>query len=177
MPRTARGRILAVALVLTGLALLCPVYAQQPVNPELGVYPEPDDFIASPEPFVGDAVTTDGFVQQVSPLVIEVETPHGASDVTITSSELRPEVGDKVRVFGTLTDPRTIRSHHAFVVPQGGLWYTWGVSFLAGLWVLGRLIRHWTVDVARLRFQRRDDSLSLRALLAAWRSRGGDRGA
>lgn len=128
----------------------------------MGVYTGIDDFTESPERFFGDAIVMGGFVQQVSPLVIKVETTYGTHGVTITDSELRPEVRDRVRVFGTLTDPRTIRSHHAFVVPQGGLWYTWSVSFLAGLWVLGRLIQ-WTIDVSRLRFQRRDSSLSPRA--------------
>ena len=97
--------------------------------------------------------------------------------MTITDSELRPDVGDKVRVFGTLTDPRTIQSQYAFVVPPSGHWSAWSVSFLAGLWVLARLIAQWTVDVSRLRFYRRDTPWSTRRLLAAWQSQDGDRDA
>ena len=177
MLRTARGRTGAVILLLAGVAVLCPVYAAQPVNPEMGVYPDEEKFIQSPEQYLSEAVTTGGDVQQVSPLVIEVETTQGKHDVTITDSEVRPDVGDKVRVFGTLTDPRTIQSQYAFVVPSSGQWYAWSVSFLAGLWVLARLIAHWTVDVSRLRFQRRAEPLSTRRLLAAWQSRDGDRDA
>ena len=177
MFRTARGRAGAVILLLAGLAVLCPLYATQPVNPEMGVYPDEEEFIQSPDPYLGDAVATGGDVQQVSPLVIEVETTQGKHDVTITDSELRPDVGDKVRVFGMLTDPRTIQSQYAFVVPPSGQWYAWTVSFLAGLWVLARLIAHWTVDISQLSFQRRSEPLSTRTLLTAWGSTDGDRDA
>jgi hypothetical protein len=174
MLRTASGRAVAVAVLLAGLVLLCPLYAAQPVNPEAGVYLTGNEFTQSPAQYLGDAVVTQGSVQQTSPLVIKGETTHGTAEVTVIDSDLRPESGDKVRVFGTIPGPDTIQTVNGFVVPQSGLWYTWVVSFLAGLWVLGRLIRHWTVDVSRLRIRRRDSPLSLRTRLTAWRSHRGD---
>jgi hypothetical protein len=121
MLHTANGRILAVILLLTGLAVLCPLYAQQPINSKLGVYPGSDEFVEAPAQYIGNTVVTEGIVQQVSPLVIKVETTQGPHEITIVESTLRPEVGEKARVFGTVSTAQTVRSLHGFVVPQGGL--------------------------------------------------------
>lgn len=177
MLHTANGRLLAILLLLTGLAVLCPLYAQQPMNPELGVYPEDDEFVETPDRYIGDAVVTAGTVQQISPLVIEVETPQGIREITIVESALRPDIGDTVRVVGTLTATQTVRSLDGFAVPQTGRWYAWGISFLAGMWVLTRLIQHWRVEWAQLRFERRDTSLSMKAVFTIPLSWGGDRNA
>ncbi len=177
MLHTANGRIFGILLLLTGLAVLCPLYAQQPVNPELGVYPDDDEFGETPEQYIGDTVVTGGIVQQVSPLVIEIETTQGPQELMIVDTALRPEVGDKVRVFGILTATGTVRSLNGFAVPRTGRWYAWGISFLAGLWVLTRLIRHWTVDWTRIRFQRRDTPISLSDVCRIPTSLGGNRDA
>lgn len=177
MLHTANGRILIILLLLAGLAVLCPLYAQQPVSPELGQYPDDDEFGETPEQYIGDSVVTGGIVQQVSPLIIKIETTQGPREMTIVDTALRPEVGDKVRVFGTLTAAGTVRSLNAFAVPRTGRWYAWSISFLAGLWVLTRLVRHWTIDWTRIRFQRRDTSISLRDVCRILTSLGGNRDA
>jgi hypothetical protein len=51
--------------------------------------------------------------------------------------------GDTLQAVGVLTDPRTVRLTNVVVVPRTGLWYAWVTSFVAGLWVLARLLRHW----------------------------------
>lgn len=169
---TLRGRVLVVVLLLVVHALLVPAYALQPMNAEAGVFPDATEFTETPERYLGDRVVTGGFVQQTSPVVIEVETTRGKRLLTVTDSELSPAEGDKLRVYGVLTGPETIQSLNAFVVPRGGLFYTWGISFLAGLWVLSRLLRHWTVDRSRLAFRRRDAPISIRALVRGVTSRG-----
>jgi hypothetical protein len=174
MIETARGRLVLVVVLLLGQSVLFPLYAQQPVNPDAGVYPRSGDFLENPDQYIGERVVTGGIVQQVSPIVIEVRADQGTHLLTITGTTLTPNIGDKLRVYGTLTGPRTIHSSNAFVVPRGGLWYTWVVSFLAGLWVLARLIRHWTVEWSRLSFSRRDTPLTVRRVVARLTSTRGE---
>jgi hypothetical protein len=50
-------------------------------------------------------------------------------------------------LFGTLTDSETIRASNSFAVPPSGAVYTYSISFLAGLWVLVRLVRQWRFDL------------------------------
>lgn len=165
----ANRRVISILLLITGQALLCPLYAQQPANRDAGVYPAMETVFETPDQYRGTPVATGGFVTGTDPITISVETTRGSHAVTILGTELSPAVGDKIRVFGTLTGPRTIRSQHAFVVPQTGLWYTWSVSFLAGLWVLSRLLRHWRFEYARVRFCRRETPLSLQEVIRVGR--------
>lgn len=146
--------------------MLFPMYAQQPVNSDAGVFPETREFIESPAEYTGERVVTEGIVQQQSPIVIEAETTEGTHNLTVTGTSLSPSPGDKFRVQGTLVAPRTINSHTAFVVPPSGLWYTWGISFLAGIWVLLRLIRQWKISSSPLCVSRRDTPLTARQVFA-----------
>ena len=173
MIETAKSRLFVIILLLACQAILFPMFAQQPVNSDVGVYANQDEFIQTPNQYIGEQVVTGGFVQQTNPLLIEVETTQGTHDVTITSAGLSPRKGDKVRVYGILTAPKTIESSNAFVVPQGGLWYTWSVSFFAGLWVLFRLIRYWTVDLSSLSFYSRETPLSIREIIHSIPRQGG----
>ncbi|MFB6182987.1 MAG: hypothetical protein ABEI96_00390 [Haloarculaceae archaeon] len=167
---TARTRLLAVAVLLCGHGVLFVLYAQQPVNPGAGVFPGEDELLQAPNRYVGDRVTVSGVVESTAPLVVRVDGRGGTARVTITDSGLSPDPGDTVRVYGVLTDPRTIRAVDAFAVPPSGLWYAWVVSFVAGLWTLGRLVRHWRVDASTLGFRPRDAPPSVEDLTG-----GGDR--
>lgn len=168
------ARLGLVLLLLVAQAALFPLHATQPVNEDAWVLAGEEEFVVSPEQYVGDRVDTGGVVQSLDPLVIRVEALGGTHPVTITDTTLDPEVGDKVRAAGVLTAPGTIRATNAFVVPERGRWYAWGISFLAGVWVLGRLIRHWTVDWATLGFEPRETPLSLGDLRRVGREEAND---
>jgi hypothetical protein len=159
---TAKGRALAVALLLAGQAILLPIHAAQPVNPAAGRFADGEDLRRAPGELVGERVAFDGTVRDTAPLVVAVGAGRDPLTVVVTGSGLSPAVGDRVHVFGTLTDPGTVESIDAFAVPREGLWYAWGVSFLAGLWVLARLIRGWRFDPDDLSVRRRETPLSLR---------------
>jgi hypothetical protein len=156
------GRVLVVLCLLAVQASLFPLYAQQPVDPAAHVYPEESEVASDPAAYVGDRVEITGFVQGTDPLVVRVDTVEGTATIRVVDHELSPEVGEKVRVFGTLTAADELRATDGFVVPQRGRWYAWGISFLAGLWVLGRLVTHWQVSPDTLGFRPRETSVRIR---------------
>lgn len=158
---TAKGRVFVVLLLLLGQTALFPLYAQQSTAPEAGVFPNADEISTNPDAYLGAQVVMEGTVYRTSPLVIEVRSGPDTHYLTVVDSGLSPRRGDKLRVYGTFVGDGTITSDFAFAVPRSGLWYTWTVSFLAGLWVLGRLIRHWTLDLSRLSFSWRAEPLAL----------------
>jgi len=162
MFETKYSRIFIISILLAGQMVLLPLFAQQPVNQEAGVFPSENEFIVSSDRYIGERVVTGGVVKEISPIVIQIDTTQGKHRVSISGSELNAKRGDKIRVFGILTTPKTIRALNAFVVPQSGLWYTWTISFLAGLWVLLRLIRHWTINIPRLSFHPRKEPIVVR---------------
>lgn len=56
--------------------------------------------------------------------------------MTLRSVEKPVEASDLVSIFGTLRDERTL-AVDGLVVREP--WYMYGVSYLGGLWVLGRI--------------------------------------
>jgi hypothetical protein len=164
MFETARSRILLVLVLCAGQTLLFPLYAEQPVDRGSWVLPSGSDIIDNPDQHRGQEVVVGGFVEETDPIVARFQTRTGTHRITITGGEFDPKPGDKIRVHGTLveTDPLTVDIIHAFVVPQAGLWYTWGISFIAGLWVLSRLVRHWRIDRSTLGFEPRETPLFTR---------------
>jgi hypothetical protein len=141
------------------------------------VLPTENKFIESANQFLGGPVVTSGIVQETTPLVIKVETNQGKHQVRITDSGLSPDPGHKVRVYGILTESRKIQALNVFIVPQSGLWHTWTISFVAGLWVLFRLVRHWTVDISALCIYRQESPLSILNRASSNGSLGGERDA
>jgi len=162
---STHGRLLAVLCLLAVQVSLFPLYAQQPIDPAEHVYPEGPDVASDPAAYIGERVEITGIVQRTEPLVVRVETAEGSMTVMVANHGLSPERGAKVRVFGTLTAAGELRATDGFVVPQRGRWYAWGISFLAGLWVLYRLVVHWRVKAATLGFVPRETPATIRALL------------
>jgi hypothetical protein len=91
----------------------------------------------------------------------EYDTPTGIEsiDIEVTDVDATVARGDRLQVFGVLTAPRTVRATNVVIVPESGLWYAWVISFVAGLWVLARILRHWRVDIETGAFRPRSDVL------------------
>lgn len=173
MISSARGRLTIVLLLLVGQFTLFPLYAQQPVNPDAWVLPRSGDFLDAPDRYLGEKVVTEGVVVDTDPLTLDVEVEQQVYPINVTGSAITPNVGDKVRVYGILAGPRTVRALNAFAVPRRGLWYTWSVSSLAGLWTLVRMLKHWRLDLHELAFRPRETNLTLRGAVRYLRQRMG----
>jgi hypothetical protein len=138
-------RVGAVVAILFGLTFLCVLYGSLSPAPDRGAYPNEGDFVPSPVKYKGELVTTGGRVVDTNPVALEISTKGGFQKVTIVGTSELPTVGQKVRVFGRLESDKTVRAKNVLIVENSGLWYTKYVSFVAGIWVLGRIIIHWKV--------------------------------
>ncbi len=151
MSASPARRGLLVALLLASLFGLCVWYGTHGVAPDLGAYPT--EFVVGPTPgeYVGDRVTLAGTVVGTDPVEIRIDY---ASDrhrtITVTDLSSPVQRGDQLRVFGTLVDRDTVRAANGFTVPRENYLYTYTASFVAGLWVLGRLVGQWRLDPSGL---------------------------
>ncbi len=167
MEFSRRERITLLVLLLVVLsALLVVDGVDRPPAPELGVYPEADDIAQQPDTYQDQQVSFTGQVVSTDPLVIRTEYETDARiksmQVTLSDVEATVERGDRLQAFGVLIAPQTVRATNVVVVPQTGRWYAWITSFVAGLWVLARLLRHWTLDAETGAFLPRLEALHLR---------------
>lgn len=176
-PRARSGALVGLFLVLFVLLVW---YGTVDPNPALGNYPNQEDFAPDPGPYVDETVVVAGEVVSTDPLVIEVEYGAGErAEYRVTGYEGSVQRGQLLRAVGRLADARTIEARNGFTVPDRGLFYAWGISFLAGLWTLARILRHWRIDPESVALVPRERPLVPSSVGAADRDEepGGDDGA
>jgi hypothetical protein len=161
MLTSGRSRPLAFIVLLALLVGLAIWYGSLTPAPALGAYPDVEDLATSSDQYRGETVEVGGRVVDTTPVTIRVE--YGASTTdrfTVTDLSVTPVEGEKLRVYGVVEDDQTIQAVNAFTVPPQGQWYAWGTSFLAGLWVLARLIRQWQLDRTNWTLNRRETAVT-----------------
>jgi hypothetical protein len=146
MLRSPRARTVLLVLVLGAQFGLLVWHGSLDPAPQVGDYPDEADLVVDYDRYAGDRVTVAGTVVGTSPPVVELRSGGDSIRVTVRDLSVPAERGDRLRVYGVAESGRTVRAISAFTVPRWGLWYTYAVSFVAGLWVLGRLVRHWRID-------------------------------
>ncbi len=181
MLRSPRARLVAVFVLLAALFGLVVWHGTLDPAPDAGAYPGPEQLGADYEAYLGETVAVGGEITETDPVVIEAEYGVGES-IRLTVVGVDPgvtvEEGGQLRVFGVVEPGGTVRAENAFFVPDSGRWYTWSISFLAGLWVLGRIVLRFRFDREEWGLVRRDRPLSVWALLGGDRSSaGGERDA
>ncbi|XVH32014.1 hypothetical protein ACNS7O_02195 [Haloferacaceae archaeon DSL9] len=161
---TAPAPRLAVVCVLLALLGGTTVWhGAIPPDPEQNNYPGADDVVTDREAFVDQRVSLGGEIVSTDPIVIEIDAePHGTFEVTLEGTgaidTARGDlvVGNEVRAHGTLTDADTLAVESGFVRQPWETLYMYAVSFVAGLWVLGRFLHGWRLDRATLSFSPRE---------------------
>jgi hypothetical protein len=167
MDRSIAARLLALVVLLAALGGLLVWHGSLNPAPEAGAFPGTDEIAADADEYVGERVTVGGRIVETDPVVIAAEYGVG-EELRIGITDPPPSVtvrkGATLRVHGDLVDARTVRARNAFVVPNWGAWYGWTISFLAGLWVLGRIVRYWRFDRTGWGLRRREQPLGWRSL-------------
>lgn len=129
--------LLAVGVSFVAFGTLTP-------DPAHNAYPGTDQVVSHPDVYVGERVSLSGTVIATDPLVITADSGLENAKFTITNSDhATVSKGDQLTVFGTLTATNTIQAERTVVREPWELTYMYVVSFLGGLLVLARLLRHW----------------------------------
>lgn len=145
-PGTWYGRaVLITVLILAQLGLLVWFGGLGP-NAALGRYPDEEALAADYDAYLGERVSVDGPIVATDPVTIRAEHPDGSLRLVVIDIEHAVAEGDFLQVYGVVEPERTVRAINSYTVSPTGRWYAWGISFLAGLWVLGRVIRDWQID-------------------------------
>jgi hypothetical protein len=146
--RSPLARGLVVVALLAGLVGLGVWYGSLPPDPAVGDYPRSDHLAGEYDAHVGERVEVAGTVVATDPVVVETTSPGGTLRLRVTGLDRRVREGDALWVYAVVEPDRTVRVVDAVVVAPWRVDYMRGVSLLAGLWVLGRLLRDWRVDTS-----------------------------
>lgn len=143
-PRT-RFVIIAVLLaILAGLFVWAGTIEPDPADNN---YPSTSDIHDNPNQYIGEQVTVSGIVVNTDPLTIEDE-PVPSETITFVIENADPDVtvGDHLSAFGTLQQDNRVTATNTVDREPWEATYMHVVSFLAGLWVLARLVNRWTIN-------------------------------
>lgn len=147
VPPGQRRRLATLCFLLVALAGLFIWGGTVTPDPAMNDYPGEDAVGPNPQTYVGEQVTLGGTVVNTDPVVVRVR--YGIDEsfvVTLQSVGKTVETGDSVSAFGTLRDDRTLVVDGLIVRQPWRYLYMYGVSFLGGLWVLGRIATQWRLD-------------------------------
>lgn len=145
-PFLRAGLLVVVLLAQFGLLLYGGAVLTGVVAPEAHVYPNEYALALNHDAYVGEQVEVTAEVVSTDPLVVTEEFAYRDVRLTVEGLDIEAEPGDTVSVFGVIEEGGVLRASDGFVVEDGSLRYAVVVSLLAGLWVLGRLLRGWRVD-------------------------------
>jgi len=154
MIETRLTRLLTLGLLIGVLCGLLLWASTLEVDQTRNAFPDEDDLLVDYNAYVGERIETSGLVLSTDPVVIEVVSD-GRPPLELALTNVVPstvEVGDDVSVFGTLEVDNTVTVINTTVRQPWEYHYMYLVSFSAGLWTLGRFIRHWTIDLQTLSF-------------------------
>jgi hypothetical protein len=149
MIETRSTRLLAL-LLLAGMlcGLLLWAGTLEP-DPDRNQFPDETEFAVDYNTYVGERVEFGGTVVATDPVVVEVTADSGRSlELTLQSVDNADRINadDEITVYGTLEPNNTVTVIDTTVRQPWESYYMYLVSFLAGLWTLGRFLRQWTVD-------------------------------
>lgn len=160
----SRGRrVLAVAVLLGVLGSLAVGFGTVAPDPRSNHFLDESDLATGGDAHVGQRTQVEGVVVRTDPVVVRTpysvwEDDHyetGAVELRVTDLDRSVQRGDSLQVFGVVEADRTVRATDSVAVSATNFRYMYGVSLLAGLWVLARLVRGWTVDWEELALRRR----------------------
>lgn len=171
----AAYRAIGLLLLIGCLGALVVDFGSLGPHPEQGIPPGTGEITSAYDDYLGQQVLVYGTVTSVDPLRIRGESLlHGPVELAITGYSGPVETGDTLSVHGVLRPEQTVEATEVVRKPGGTYWRTRVLSAVAGLWVLVRLLRHWRIDLLRLRARPRSAPVAFGPLS---RSDGEDRDA
>lgn len=155
-------RLGAVGVLLLALFGLLVWHGTLGPAPALGAFPSQDHIGGQYERYVGDEVEIAGHVVETHPLTVEATYDENVViefRIVGLDQSIDPRRGELLRVYGVAQPDRTINARSGFTVSQSSVWYTWSISFLAGLWVLSRIVQQWRFNTDEWALEPRREDL------------------
>lgn len=94
----------------------------------------------------GECAVVYGQVRSTDPLIVEVDIDDRVYDIRLTGVDRPVRTGQYLDVSGVVSADRTVAVEGVVVRERTEHRYTYGVSAVAGVIVLGLVVRHWRID-------------------------------
>lgn len=173
MFESVRARIVVIVILFILLFSLFIWYGSLSPAPEKGRFPGSDELIEDYDSYIGEKVEVSGRVIETNPVIIEVESGDRTIELEVAGLQEQPDKGDRLTVFGTAEQNKTIQAENSIIRPIWRYVYMYGISVAAAGWIGLRILGQWKFDKKTLAFEPREETLSLKETLSGLK-RGDD---
>ncbi len=172
MLESRKSRTVMITIMIIALLFLFVWHGSLSPAPERGRYPGADELVDDYEDHIGEKVEVGGEVLEIDPVRIEVESAGDTMILEIVDLKEQPGIGDRLTVFGTAGENKTIYAQNAMTRPLWRYVYMYGISVVGATWVGFRVLGQWRFDREKFALEPRDKPLTIREII--YRSKGGD---
>lgn len=160
-------RLAVVATVVVAVLASSVLFGSLPPAPESGVPPGTDELVTEYDMYVGTKVLTAGPVLSTDPIRIRVKSNYGETMVLrVEGVDRSVSPGDHLTIYGVLKEGNRITAVDTVRKPGWAYLLTRVISFVAGLWVLGRALLHWQFDASQFVFALRPNPSGVRSFVS-----------
>lgn len=165
MVKSIRLRIIGTIFLLSILLVFFIWYGHSTPNPEKGNFPNEKHIIEDYDSYIGEKVELGGEIVETKPLTIEVKSGSESIFLLIKGIDEPVNEGDHLTVYGLLENNNEIRVFNFIVQKRIKIIYMYGISSIAAVWVLSRLIKGWVFNIKHWTLEPRDEKISLKNLI------------
>jgi hypothetical protein len=145
--RSAPARGVAVVVLLAGLVGLAVWFGSLGPAPAVGAYPQAEALGSDYDRYVGQRAAVAGTIVATDPPVLEAADEDGQPvRYRLAGVEQPLQRDDGFWGFFLVEPDHTLRVERGIRFTAADHAYARGISLLAGLWVLARVLRDWRVD-------------------------------
>ena len=149
--------ILILALILFSLFVW---YGAIQPDPEQGSFPNEKQLVQNYDDHINKKAEISGKVVDTDPLTIE--TSDYDLQLVIRGTNEIVNKGDRLSVFGTVEEGRTIRAENVVVHPYLNYIYLYLISVVSAAWIFIRIVKQWRWNSKESKLEQREEPLRLK---------------
>jgi len=161
-----RSRAIVLIILLILLLSLFIWYGSLSPDPDKGRFAGNDELVEDYERYLDEKVEVSGEVIETDPVTIEIESGDRTIELKIVDLQEEPDQGDRLSVFGTAGENKTIHVQNAMIRPFWRYGYMYGISLVGAAWVGLRLIGGWRFDKEKIAFEPRNDPMGVKETIS-----------
>lgn len=154
--------IMILILILVSMFIY---YGSLEPEPSKGNYPGTEQLFEDYDTHVGQTVEVTGDVVKTDPITIEIEHLDEEMELEVTNTNIEADKGDKLQVYGTLRDNRSIQAENVVKIPLINYVYMYAISAVAATWISYRIVTRWRWNGEEFRVEKREKKIPLRDIL------------
>ena len=159
MFKSTKSRSLVIVVLILILFSLFIWYGSIQPDPEQGSFPNEKQLVQNYDDYISEKAEVSGKVVDTDPLTIE--TSDYDLQLVIKGENKPVNKGDRLSVFGTVEEGRTIQAENVVVHPFFSYIYLYLISVVSAAWIFTRIVKQWRWNSEESKLEQREEIIQL----------------